>query len=617
MKRNRFFVATSLANDPHTEGMHNASKIAALGGVESLILPPSLSYESFYDAIDKYKPRYIGLSYRQNENVAVAEVFKVINYFVTSGLVTEKDDVRIIFSGLPKTIKVLEGKVAELPLKIILNQSSPNARERVTETVDYFEIVQNREKIIQQVFEELVPKGIALFDQLADETVRHDDYKNEPPLAIPSAKACSDYITRIQESPIPVLRSHFGIPADNILPTVDGIRQLAEARVLDEVSLGSSDLSQRYFGHPEMFDKLKNDGGVPYKTFEDLVKLYQASRYGNYPGVKPYCHVVDLVNFVHQCLDAGMLRGVHQAVPLYWFNELDGRGPANVRDSIKQHFAAVRELVKFGIPVEMNDPNQWSSRWAHDTIIVTSYALVSAVMTMCGVQNMVLQMQFNKPKETGDYADLAKMQAGLEMAQRVAKGRKISAPIFRETRTGIESLSADMNLAKWQLARSTMLQMCINPHIIHIVSYCEANYAARPEDIIDSSRLIRRAVRIFREHQHDIMKEINSPIVSERKEYLMKECEYLLREIAKLNPRYEYCPIEAIAQYVGDEGVIASSIEKKIMSAPGIINEKYRGDFITKPLKYGMINVVNDYTHPTVITERERMDLINQKFSII
>ena len=54
--RNRFFVATSLANDPHTEGMHNASKIAAVGEVGSFILPPSLDYTAFYEAIDKHNP---------------------------------------------------------------------------------------------------------------------------------------------------------------------------------------------------------------------------------------------------------------------------------------------------------------------------------------------------------------------------------------------------------------------------------------------------------------------------------------------------------------------------------------------------------------------------------
>ena len=603
----RFFVATSLANDPHTEGMHNASKIGALGGVGSVILPPSLDYAQFYEAIHNFRPKYIGLSYRQNEQVAVDELTKVIHYFATTGLVKAEDDVKILFAGLPKTIEILKDKLLEFPLSVILCEASSNVRMRIAETVDFFDITENRLQIIDEIYEELVPKGIELFDQLADEVVRGDDYKNESPLAIPSVEACKDYVKRIQESEFPALRSHFGIPDRTIQPTVEGIRQLAEARVLDEVSLGSSDLSQRYFGHPEMFESLKNDGGVPYKDYADLVALYQASRRGNYPGVKPYCHVTDLVSFVHQCLDAGMLKGAHQAVPLFWFNELDGRGPATVRESVKEHFSAVRELAKAGIPVEMNDPNQWSSRWAHDTVIVSSYALISAVMTMCGVQNMVLQMQFNKPKETGDYADLAKMQAGLEMARRISMGRANPANILRETRTGIESLSADMNLAKWQLARSTFLQMCVDPHIIHIVSYCEANYAARPEDIIDSSKLIRRAVRVFRKNKADILKQIDNQIVRERKEFLIRESSFLLQEIAKLNPRYSYCPIESLAPYLGDEDVIASSIENKFMTAPGIVNQKYKADFQTKPMKYGMINVVNDYVNPHVVTERERL----------
>ncbi len=609
--RNRFFVATSLANDPHTEGMHNASKIAALGGVESLILPPSLDYVDFFEAIHKNQPMYIGLSYRQNENVAVEELSKVVNYLYSTGLVKKEDDVKIQFAGLPKTIRILESKISELPLKVILCKNSSKVLDRVTETVDFFDIKKDRDEIIRRVYEELVPKGIEIFDQLADEAIWGDDYKNEPPLAIPSVEACRDYTIRIAESEFPVLRSHFGIPAPDIQPTVEGIKELAEARVLDELSLGSSDLSQRYFGHPEMFDRMKNDGGVPYKDFNDLVALYQASRRGNFPGVKPYCHVTELVKFVHQCLDAGMLRGVHQAVPLFWFNELDGRGPAIVRDSIKEHFECVRELAKEGIPVEMNDPNQWSSRWAHDTIIVTSYALISAVMTMCGVDNMVLQMQFNKPKETGDYADLAKMSAGLEMARRISAGRKHPARIYRETRTGIESLSADMELAKWQLARSTFLQMCMNPHIIHIVSYCEANYAARPADIIDSSKLIRRVVRIFRQNKDEITKNIHVPIVEERKKFLLNECEYLLNEIAKLHPRYTPVSVENMAQYLGNAEVLATAIENKMMSAPGIINERYRGNFITKPLKYGMINAVEDYIGENTLIERERLKICN------
>ena len=119
--RNRFFIATTLANDPHTEGMHNASKIAALDGIGSLILPPSLDYTTFYNKIAKHKPQYIGLSYRQNENVAVEELFKIINYFHTTGLVKDSDKVKILFAGLPKTIQILKDKVNELPLKVIHN----------------------------------------------------------------------------------------------------------------------------------------------------------------------------------------------------------------------------------------------------------------------------------------------------------------------------------------------------------------------------------------------------------------------------------------------------------------------------------------------------------------
>ena len=35
--------------------------------------------------------------------------------------------------------------------------------------------------------------------------------------------------------------------------------------------------------------------------------------------------------------------------------------------------------------------------------------------------------------------------------------------------------------------------------------------------------------------------------------------------------------------------------------------EKYKGDFLTKPMKYGMINLVDDYNYPRVVGEKERI----------
>lgn len=609
MSKQNIFVASTLANDPHTEGLHNAGRIARMAGIKTILLEPSENIDRLCEAIKENNPRYIGLSYRLTPSVACEQFEKALNYFVNTGLINKADDVKVILAGLPETIKMLRARQEKLPLKIYLCSPLPDVMDRAIETIEFFDIIKNRDEIIAQVREEFAPVGIKIFDELADEVISQDNYKSVLPLRVPSQEAIYSYTRRIKESQIPLLRSHFGIPSDSIEPTVEGIKQLAEAKVIDELSLGSSDLSQRFFGFPEMFVGKKNDGGVPYKTLDDLSRLFLASRTGNFPAVKPYCHVSNISKFIDECLSIGLLKGAHQAIPLYWFNELDGRGPANVRQSIYEHFEAVRKLAEYGIPVEMNDPNQWSSRQAHDTVIVSSYALISAVMTMCGVKDMVLQMQFNKPKETGDYADLAKMTAGLELAKRISRYNGNHINIIKETRTGIEHLSPDLQHAKWQLARSTMLQMCMDPQVIHIVSYCEANYAAKPEDIIDSSKLIRRAIEIFRENQPDIEKYLNSPIIRERKAFLVKETSYLLNEIAKLNLRYDGSmnTIEELTPYLGDADTIAQSIEKKFMSSPGIINPKYKADFLTKPMKYGMINVVNDYIDPTVITESERL----------
>lgn len=604
------FIASTLANDPHTEGLHNAGKVAGTGGIKSIILKPSASIVELCEIVREFKPKFIGLSYRLSPEIGFRELVLVLCQFRESGLFSLDYQPKITFAGLPRTIEMLESKKHELPYRVYPCFPYPNVEDRLKETIAYFEIKDTDNNIFDELKENLLPKGIKIFDELADEVLRNEDYKLEPPLKVPSTRAIDSYVCRIQESDLPILRSHFGVPSESIEPTVEGIKELAEARVLDEISLGSSDLSQRYFGYPEMFKKYKNDGGVPYKTPDDLRKIFFASRCGNFPSVKPYCHVTEICKFIDTCLDVGLLKGAHQAIPLFWFNELDGRGSATVRDSIKEHIDAVKKLALLGIPVEMNDPNQWSSRLSHDTIIVLSYALISAVMSTCGVQNMVLQMQFNKPRETGDLADLAKMAAGLSMVSKITKGTGRPVAMFKEVRTGIESLSFDMDTARKQLARSTLLQMCVYPDIIHVVSYCEANYAAKPADIIDSSKLIRRSVKVFKENETDIREALDTDYINSRKEYLETECEYLVNEIARLHPRYRSCGMNAIAPFIGNPDVLATAIEKKIISAPGIINERYKGSFITKAMK-GEINLVSDFNNPKIITEKERLALMS------
>ena len=85
------------------------------------------------------------------------------------------------------------------------------------------------------------------------------------------------------KSPYPLLRHHFGLPT--VEATRAGIEQIADARVLDVISLGIDQDAQENFFHPERQDPRRTGaGGVPVRSAEDYRLLYAASRRGNYPA---------------------------------------------------------------------------------------------------------------------------------------------------------------------------------------------------------------------------------------------------------------------------------------------------------------------------------------------
>jgi len=98
---------------------------------------------------------------------------------------------------------------------------------------------------------------------------------------------------------------------------------------------------------------------------------------------------------------------------------------------------------------------------------------------------------FNTPPETSFTMDLAKMLAKIHLIESLHDDKFIS---WRETRTGLYSMSGDFNKNKGQLASSTLLQMQIKPAIIHVVAYCESEYAAKPQDIIESSLMVSKVI---------------------------------------------------------------------------------------------------------------------------
>lgn len=601
---NRIFLGMSLGNDPHTVGIHNAGRIAKMLNIDYYVAPTDINIEQQLELISQYKPKYLGFSYRLSKEKAVEELLKILQYMKEKGLMDYER--KICFAALPETLDVIKDSGIAQYFHLSLMGQDKNIDSTTMKTLQFFEA--NDEKKIKEIIEmihtENEPEKIPILDQIAKDVIANDSYRDIEKLPIPTESARMSYKKRMQESNIPMLRTHFGIPAENIEPTVEGIKLIANAQVVDEISLGSSDLSQRYFGKPEYFVNQKNDGGVPYKDENDLSRLYRATRAGNFPSIKPYCHVDNLIPFADTCKKVGMLVGAHQAVPLFWFSELDGRGDYSVSQAIREHIRLVKHLSTFDIPIEMNDPNQWSSRYAHDTIFIADYALIASVMYMCNVQDMCFQLQFNKPAVTGDYSDLAKMNAACALIEYV-RPRQNHSNIMIETRAGIEHFSTEQNYAKYQLARTTLLQMFLNPNIIHLVSYCEADHAARPEDIIESSQIVRYAINFFRKNECEIRKSAIHPFVNERKDYLLGEAKYLLNKIAGLDLSFKE---EEIAISLSKPDILLQAMKKRYMTAPGINCEKYKNvNIITKSGKYGVIDCYDNWNSYVALTEEERL----------
>ena len=129
-----------------------------------------------------------------------------------------------------------------------------------------------------------------------------------------------------QKEPYPLIRHHFGLPSYK--ETVRGIEKIAKSSTVDVISIGADQNTQQYFFKPERRVKeLDGAGGVPIKTKEEFIQLKEVSKYGNYPLMRCYSGTSDVIDFAELLKDT--IGNAWCAVPLLWYNELDGRGEPN------------------------------------------------------------------------------------------------------------------------------------------------------------------------------------------------------------------------------------------------------------------------------------------------
>jgi len=535
-------VAGSLGECVHVAGVMNFLRLAEAAGWRTIFLGPAVPIETFVEVAARENADLIGVSYRLTPDNGE----RLLGEFAEAADDLRTEGVRFVFGG------------------------TPPVAERAS-SIGFFE----------RVFDGSEPEEVVLAY-----------LKGQPVGELSEEDFPQSTIARINwKKPYPLLRHHFGLPT--MEATLAGVARIAEARVLDVLSLGVDQDGQENFFHPERQDpRQRGAGGVPVRSPEDFRALYAASRRGNYPLMRTYSGTDDFLRLAEMYVET--INIAWCAIPIFWFNQMDGRGPWDLEGSIREHQKVMAWYGEHGIPVELNEPHHWVLRDAPDVIFVASAYLSAYNARAFGVRDYIAQLMFNTPPGVSDAMDLAKMLAALEI---VAPLDGPDFRIWRQTRTGLFSYPLDINAARAHLAASVYLQMALRPHIVHVVAHIEAHHAATPEDVIQACTMARRSIENVLRGAPDMTVD---PAVQARKEELIQEAQVTLSAIRAL------AGPEVSDPFV-DPATLARAVTCGILDAPHLRNNRYaRGEMVMRIDARGACVAVEPTTGRP-LSEEERM----------
>jgi len=541
-ERMKTVVAGSLGECVHVAGVMNFLRLAEAAGWRTVFLGPAVPLEEFVEAATREGADLVGVSYRltpENGELLLGEFAEAADDLRAQG-------VRFAFGGTPP--------VAER-----------------AQSIGFFE----------RVFDGSEPEEAVLAY-----------LKGQPVGELSEEDFPQTTVARIQwKAPYPILRHHFGLPT--MEATLAGVAQIAEARVLDLISLGPDQDAQQNFFHPERQDpRRRGAGGVPVRSPDDYRALYAASRHGNYPLMRTYSGTDDFIRLAEMYVET--INIAWCAIPIFWFNQMDGRGPWDLEGSIREHQKVMAWYGERGIPVELNEPHHWALRDAPDVIFVVTAYLSAYNARAFGVRDYIAQLMFNSPPTVSDAMDLAKMLAALDI---IAPMSGAGFRIWRQTRTGLLSYPVDMTAARAHLVASVYVQMALRPHIVHVVSHTEAHHAATAEDVIEACQLARKAIGNALRGAPDMTAD---PAVQERKEELLREAQVTLAAIRALAP-------QEVSDPFIDPATLARAVTCGVLDAPHLRNNPYaRGQITTRIDARGACVAVDPNT-ARPLSEEERI----------
>lgn len=278
-------VAGALGECVHVAGVSNFLRLAESAGWRTIFLGPAVPIETFLEVARKEKADLVGVSYRLTPETGE----RLLAEFAEAAADLHEKGVRFAFGGTPP--------------------------------------VSRKARALEGFFDQIFDGSFSSEEILA--YLRGEDLDAAGDLTYPQST-----IERIHwKQPYPLLRHHFGLP--NIQASIEGIQKIAEAKALDVVSLGIDQDAQENFFHPErQSSRATGAGGVPVRSAEDYHQLYEASRTGNFPLVRTYSGTDDFIRLAELYVET--INIAWCAIPLFWFNLMDGRGPLALEDSIQE-----------------------------------------------------------------------------------------------------------------------------------------------------------------------------------------------------------------------------------------------------------------------------------------
>ncbi len=430
---------------------------------------------------------------------------------------------QIFFAGLPDTCDRVKGKTDGKVL-VFPGNESPVESMRMLKVPEEFlpdTMIENNEydKMRWDFARELVESGRWHLETYQD----HYGY--------PTCGAKNDtFVARLnyarENHSLPIIRTHSGPYNPDRIEALkeynSWIKDLAKTKLLDVLSIGSSQLTQSHFG--EDWKDLPNGGGVPVNSELEYSVIHDNASpmlVRTYSGTKD---VPELAKIHERSLNISW-----HALSFWWFDELDGRGPNTLLQNLKEHFETIHYAVSTNKPVEPNVPHHFAFRGADDiTYIISGYLAAKACKKM-GVKYLVLQNMLNTPKYTWGAEDLAKGRCMLKLVKSL---EDVTFHVSLQTRAGLDYFAPDLENAKIQLAAVTCMMDDLDPgndnspEIIHVVNYSEAIRLATPPVIKESIQITLSALHEYRlARKRGAIPDMRYDMdVKERFESLYEEC---------------------------------------------------------------------------------------------